>query len=97
AQIASDRVEGDVAAFEQGAERALRPAQQSLRAGDDFAHGERLDQIVVGARVETGDTVLHGIARRQHKDGNSVASGAHVLQEAETGAVRQAQSADYVL
>ena len=82
AQVAADRVEGDVAAFEQGAERALRPAQQRLDAGDDFAHGERLDQIVVGAGVETGDAMLHGVARRQHEDGNGVAPGAHVLQEA---------------
>ena len=68
-------------AFEQGAERALRPAQQRLDPGDDFAHGERLDQIVVGAGVETRDAMLHGVTRRQHEDGNGVAPGAHVLQQ----------------
>ena len=94
AQVAADRIEGDVAGLQQGAERALRSAQQRLDAGDDFAHGKRLDQVVVGASVEARHAMLHGVTRRQHQDGKGVAPGAHVLQENEPVAVGQPEIED---
>src|SRR5258708_18442709 len=44
-----------------------RAAQQGLGAGDQLAHGKRLDEVVVRTGIEAGDTVLHGVARRQHE------------------------------
>jgi hypothetical protein len=48
--------------------QATRPAHcrdAAERARQQLLGGKRLDEIVVGPRVEAGDTVGHGIARRQ--------------------------------
>ncbi len=91
AHVATDRVEGDIAGLQDGAKRTARPAQQGLGTGDQLAHGERLDEVIVGAGVEAGDAVLHGIARRQHEDGHRLATGPHLLQQFQPIAVGQAE------
>ena len=51
-------------------------AQQRAQPGLQLAQGERLDQVVVGARVEPGDAVVDRVARREHEDGGAVAGRA---------------------
>ena len=49
-----------------------RTAQQRLRAGNELAHRERLHEIVVCARIEAENTVLHRIACREDQNGYAV-------------------------
>ena len=58
------RVEGDATGLENGAERRARPPQQSPAAGEEFLHLEGLDDVVVGAGVETGDPLVERTTRR---------------------------------
>ena len=62
------RVEPDVAGLEDGVERLGRAAGEGPQAGRQLGEGERLDQVVVGAGVEPGDAVGHGVARGQEQD-----------------------------
>ena len=50
--------------------------QQRAQPREELLERERLDEVVVGARVETGDPVAHGAARREHQDRHRVAVGA---------------------
>ena len=50
--IATDRIEGDVACLQRRSERAARAPQEGLGASDEFGHGERLDQVVVRPSVQ---------------------------------------------
>ena len=43
-------------------------AQRGAHARQQLVHAERLRDVVVGARVERGDLVALGVARRQHDD-----------------------------
>ncbi|MPN34137.1 hypothetical protein SDC9_181630 [bioreactor metagenome] len=45
-----------------------RAAQQSLDSSDQLRKGERLDQIIVGASLQTVDPVFHFTQRGQHQD-----------------------------
>ena len=45
----------------------LGTAHQRLKARQQLGQGERLDQIVVGPRLEAGQTVAQGVRRRQHE------------------------------
>ena len=53
-----------------GEQRPRRRAAAGQRPDprDQLLHRERLDQVVVGAGLEPGDAVGHGIARGQHQD-----------------------------
>src|SRR3954468_14609249 len=48
--------------------RALHRAAtgQRAQAGEQLGEGERLGEVVVGAAVEAGHAVLHGVTRGQH-------------------------------
>ncbi|CAA9500776.1 MAG: hypothetical protein AVDCRST_MAG13-2235 [uncultured Solirubrobacteraceae bacterium] len=56
---------------------AQAAAHDRLHAREQLAQGERLDQVVVGSRLEPGHPVVDGVARGQHEDGHLVARGAH--------------------
>ena len=48
---------------------AVAPSpQQRFHPRHQLGQHEWLDQVVVGARLQTGDTVVHRAARRQHTD-----------------------------
>ena len=51
-------------------------AQERSQPGQQLLERERLHEVVVGARVETGDAVADGAAGRQHQDRDAVAVGA---------------------
>jgi len=55
----------------------LDPSQQRAQPRLQLAQRERLDQVVVGARVEAGDAVVDGVARGQHQDRGAIAAAAH--------------------
>ena len=42
---------------------------QSAEAGEELLLHERLRNVVVGAKVETGDAIIDRVARGQHHDG----------------------------
>ena len=51
------------------------PAQQRAEAGQQLVRGERLDEVVVGAGVESGHPVGDRVAGGQHQDRGTVAAG----------------------
>ena len=55
--------------------RAAAAPQQRPQARAELLERERLDQVVVGARVEALDAVGHGVARGQHQHRRAVARG----------------------
>ena len=55
----------------------LGPPQQRAQPRLQLAQRERLDQVVVGARVEPRDAVVDGVARGEHQHRRPVAAGAH--------------------
>ncbi len=61
--------------------------------GELFLH-ERLDQVVVGAAVESGHAILDGISSRQHQDRRLHAFGAGASRQRETVDARQADVND---
>ncbi len=51
-----------------------RAPQQRAHAREQLAQRERLDEVVVGARVEPGDAVVDLLARGEHQHGRAVAA-----------------------
>ena len=47
-------------------------AKQRAQPREQLVEGERLDEVVVRARVEPGHAVVHGAARGEHEDGHVV-------------------------
>ena len=82
-----------------GVGTALVAARHGAHAGGQFLQLEGLDQVVVGAGIQAGDTVGGGIAGGQHDHRGGVAAAAQRAQHAQAGArlgrlarfVRQAQ------
>jgi hypothetical protein len=62
------RVEGEVGAGEHRARPARHPPEDGADPREELLEVERLHEVVVGARVESGDPVLDRVARRQHDD-----------------------------
>src|ERR1700693_28031 len=58
--------------------RRLRAPRKSAQAGKELAKGERLDDVVVGPRVQPFDLVLDRVPRRQHEDLDADASRANL-------------------
>ena len=70
------RVELDVREPEHLAFLRPEPPKQRAQPGQQLVERERLDDVVVGARVEAGDPVGDLVARGQHQDGQRVAGPA---------------------
>src|SRR5712692_7118093 len=66
--LARFRIVGQVGEGQRSGRRRFRAARQRAQPGEQLPEGEGLDQIVVGARVQPLDLVLHGVARGQHQD-----------------------------
>ena len=60
-----------------------RPARQRPDAGQQLAKCERLGEIVVRTNIQSGDPVIHRIARREHQDRRRHAAGAQLAAEVE--------------
>src|SRR5215831_321756 len=74
ADVSTDGVEDDIAGLKGGTERRSGTAQQRLRASNELAHREWLHEVVVCARIEAENTVLHRIARGEDQNGDAVSS-----------------------
>jgi hypothetical protein len=53
--------------------RRLGPSQQRAQPRLELLQGERLDQVVVRARVEPGHAIVDRVARRQHQHRRPIA------------------------
>ena len=69
---------------------AIRAAHERAQARLQLAHVERLDEVVVGARVEAVDAVGDGVARREHQDRHAIAGRAQAPADLEAVDVRHA-------
>ena len=81
--IQAELVEGrrtGVAVAVAGARAAQQRSQPRLQLSDV----EGLDEVVVGARVEAVDPVLHGVARREHQHRDAITRRAHPAARLET-------------
>ena len=85
------RVEAQVAGLERLALAGRAPAQQRLQPRDHLLHGERLDDVVVGARLQAAHAVVDLVARREDADRHLVAALAQAAQDLEAVEVGHAQ------
>ena len=76
------------------AERATGPPQQVAHASHQLGEVERLDDVVVGARLQAGHALLRRVARREDQDGDAATRRAQLAHEVEAVAVRQAEVED---
>ena len=72
----------------------LRAAQQGTQTGQQFRQIERLNHIVVCARVQSLHAILQGITRSQHQHRHGLAALAHALSELHAIHLRQANIDD---
>ena len=70
---------------------AERPPQHGLDAGQQFAGGERLDDVIVGAHLQTADAVVLAAAGRKDDDRQRRPGAAHLGQHFQPVAPRQHQ------
>src|SRR5262249_36272910 len=68
ADVSTNGIEDDISGLKGGTERRSRTAQQGLRPRNELAHRKRLDEIVVCARIEAENTLLHRIACREDQN-----------------------------
>src|SRR5215471_1550476 len=74
ADVSTNGVEDDIASLKGGTERCSGTAQQRLGASNELAHREWLHEVVVCARIEAENTVLHRIACREDQNRYAVSS-----------------------
>ena len=60
-----------------------------MQPGHQLGQVERLDQVVVGARVQPADPVLHIIEGGQHEDGSPAAADAQLIADGKPVGVRE--------
>ena len=65
--LARRRVEPEVADLEHRRPLHGSPPHERPQPREELGERERLRQVVVGARVETGDAVVDAVARREHE------------------------------
>jgi len=58
----------------------LTAAQEGAKASQEFGVGERLDKVIVGAGIKSGDAILDRVASRQNKHRLTNTVGAQVRQ-----------------
>ena len=79
--LAAIRIEREVSETKEVGHGFRRAAQQRAHAGHEFLHRERLEQIVVGAGIESRNPILQPIAGGQNHDGNIAPLRADTLQQ----------------
>ena len=67
----ASRVDGQVGDLDDLRRQRRTASQQRAQSGEQLVELERLDEIVVRARVEAGDLVVHAVARGEHEDRRS--------------------------
>jgi D-alanyl-D-alanine carboxypeptidase/D-alanyl-D-alanine-endopeptidase (penicillin-binding protein 4) len=72
----------------------LGAAGQRPEARRELFEGERLDEVVVGAGIEPGHPVAHGVARGQHQDRRLAPPLPEALGDLDAGDVGQADIQD---
>lgn len=76
-------VDGDADGFEEGTTGGgAGAADEGVETGEEFAVGEGLGDVVVGAAVEAGDAFLFAATGGEHHDGD-VAAGADAAEDFE--------------
>src|SRR5712671_5797251 len=68
--------------------QSLRAAQYGLDASEQFADGERLGDVVVGAKLEADDLIHFLTARGEHNDRNGRPFGLELLAHIESAHAR---------
>jgi len=63
---------------------ALHSAQQCPDASQQFFSAERFDEIIVGAGVESGDTIFDLALGGEHEDGNGIGEAAQFGRKGQT-------------
>src|SRR5579863_4624825 len=69
----------------------IAPAQQGVDARQQFLHGERLGQVVIGPHIETRHTVLYRSTRGEHQHGCHNVFGTQLAAHLEPVNTRQHQ------
>ncbi len=82
-------VKAQLSGDERRRESFRRASQQGAAASEKFAMIERLDQIIVGARIEPGDPVVNGSAGGQHENGGIDVLSPHGADQVESVAIGQ--------
>jgi hypothetical protein len=62
-----------------------RPALQGPEPGEELTEVERLDQVVVGPRVQAGDPVRGGVPGRQHEHRRRSTAAAQLANQVQAG------------
>jgi len=91
ADIALDCVERDIAGMKGRSESAAGTPQERIDPRNELRHCERLDEVVIGSRVQPAHAIVDRVAGREHQNGGLVAGGPHVRENAEPVAVGQPQ------
>ncbi len=85
------RVQHQGAALDQRLRASGRTPRQRAHARGKLVEVERLDEIVVGAGVESGDAVTHRVACRHHQDRKVELAGTQALEDFEPVAPGQSE------
>ena len=75
--------------LEHVARRAAQAALERAQAREQLVDVEGLDQVVVGAGVESGDALRDAVARAEHEHGREAAAGARAAQDLQSVHARQ--------
>jgi len=86
---AGHRIEAQVAVLNARVAAAGGTAQHRTHAGGDFVQIEGFDDVIVGACIESRDSVLNLVASRENDDRRGVASLAQLAQHIDAVTVRQ--------
>ena len=89
--VRAPRIERDVAVREHVVPARDVAAQDRPHPRRELVEAEGLDEVVVGARIEPGDTVGHRVARRDDQNAHLVACTAQVAQQLEAALPRQSE------
>ncbi len=73
--FAGSGVEREIAGGEFLDRRLEGTAGEGAETGEEDVEGERFDEIIVGAGIETGNDVFRGVASGEHQDGGAVFAG----------------------
>jgi len=77
-----------------GAQHAAGTPENSLDPSNQFGHRERLDQIIIGSRVQSRDALLNRVAGSQDQNRDGVVLGADLSEEVEAVTIREPKIED---
>ena len=89
--VALNRIERDIAGMKGHSESAAGTPQERIATRNELRYCERLDEVVIGSRVQPAHAIVDRVACRQHQNGELVAGRPHLRENAEPIAVGQPQ------